>query len=556
VEAALEALPQGLTDTYVRILERIEAQTPYMRNLAFNCLAWTLYARRPLGTKQLQLALAINSNCKVTEDLQTDSPQVILEACLNLLEEANGSIRPIHYTVQEFLTTAIQGLSHRSIRAQLLDSKAVHTRLSLACIAYIRLTALGGPVRQMWDLFDHLVANRLASYAYQNFDYHISRCEELSLDVMNQLETLLRQESACLAAILQIKVLGDGYDYRTMNERFNPMDFLVTSGTIVYSTRLYNIATVRQKWVEQAPPTYALHLAASAGLTSAVNRLIEAGCDVNEKDVNDSTSLYYACFNGHVDIAQVLIDMQADVNVQSGYYGNALQAASAGGYEQIVKILLDKGAKVNAQGGDYSNALQAASFGGYEQVVKILLNKGAEVNAQGGRYSNALQAASARGHKQVVKILLDKGAEVNAQSEGDCGNALGAASAGGHEQVIKILLDKGAEVNAQGGRYSNALQAASARGHEQIVKILLNKGAEVNAQGGDYGNALQAASAGGYKQIVKILLDNGAEVNAQGGSYSSALEAALERRHEQVAKILLDKGAHQPKEDDPILISE
>ncbi|OAG06012.1 ankyrin [Paraphaeosphaeria sporulosa] len=397
VEAALDALPQGLPDTYVRILERIEAQTPYMRDLAINCLAWTLYTRRPLSTRELQLALAVNSNCKVREDLQTDSPQVILEACANLLEEANGLIRPIHYTVQEFLTTAIQGLPHRSIRAQLLDSKAVHTRLSLACIAYIRLTAFGKPARDVWGLHCRFNNNSLASYPYQSFDYHIIRCEELSLDVINQLETILRQESASLAAILQIKVLRDGHDYWTIKERFNRMDFLVTPGTIVYSTSLYNVPTLRQKWVEQAPPTYALHLAASAGLTSAVNRLLEAGCDINEKDSNDSTPLYYACSDGDVDIAQVLIDMEADINVQGGHYGNALQAASSRGHEAIVKLLLDKGA-------------EAASCRGHEAIVKLLLDKGAEVNAQGGRYGNALQAASSRGHEQVVEMLLNAGA--------------------------------------------------------------------------------------------------------------------------------------------------
>ncbi|KAF2025955.1 ankyrin, partial [Setomelanomma holmii] len=347
VEAALETLPQGLPDTYLRILERIEGQSSYMRDLALNCLAWTVYARRPLSTRGLQQALAINSDCKVRQDLQTDSSQVILEACGNLLEEANDSIRPIHYTVQEFLTTAVQGLSQQNIRAQLLDIKAVQRRLSLACLAYIRLTAFGKPAQNSWNLYDQLRVDGLASYACQSFDYHISRCEEPSLDVMDQLETLLRQESACLAAILQIKMLRDGHDYWTIQKRFNRMGFLVTAGTIVYSTSIYSIPAIRQKWVDQTPPTYALHLAASAGLTSAVTRLLQAGCDTNEKDSNDSTPLYYACLHGDVDTVQVLIDNDAEVNAQGGYFGNALHAASAGGHEQVVKMLLDAGAEVN-----------------------------------------------------------------------------------------------------------------------------------------------------------------------------------------------------------------
>jgi ankyrin repeat protein len=542
VEAALEALPQGLPDTYVRILERIEVQSPYMRNLAMNCLAWTIYAQRTLSTEELQQALAVNSDCQVRQDLQTDSPQVILEACGNLLEEANGSIRPIHYTVQEFLTTAVQGLTQQNIQAQLLDLKAVHRQLSLACLAYIRLTALGRPAKDAHDLYIQLQDNSFAGYACQSFDSHIFKCGEPSLDIVNGLETLLQQESACLAAILQIKVLRDGYNYLDISQHFNRMDFLVNPGTIVYSTKLYNIPTVRQTWVDQTPPTYALHLAAAAALTDAVLRLLEVGCNINEKDTTDSTPLYYACRNGHEDTAWVLTDKDADVNAQGGYYGNALQAASAGGHEQVVKTLLDKGADINAQGGEYGNALQAASARGHEQIVKMLLDKCAEVNAQGGEYGNALQAASARGYEQVVKMLLDKGAEVNAQG-GDYGNALQAASAVGYEQVVKVLLDKGAAVNAQGGLYGNALQAASYRGHEQVVKMLLNKGAAVNAQGGDYGNALQAASLGGYEQVVKMLLDKGAAVNAQGGLYGNALQAASAVGYEQVVKVLLDKGA-------------
>ncbi|RAR13708.1 ankyrin repeat-containing protein [Stemphylium lycopersici] len=358
VEAELEALPQGLPDTYLRILERIEAQAPYMRDLALNCLTWITYARRPLSTQELQHALAINANCTDLRDISLDPPQVILEACGNLLEEASGAIRPIHYTVQEFFTPTVRGMPQHPMRTQLLDSGSVHQQLSSAY----------------------------------------------------QLERLFQHGSAYLAAILQIRILRDDYDYVSVEQRFDEMDFPVTASTIMYSTSLYNIPVLRHQWIDQTPPMYALHLAASAGLTSSVMRLLKEGCDIDEIDQSGNTPLYKTSLNGHLDIVQLLLDADADVNAQGGYYGNALQAASWEGHEQIVKILLNEGAKVNAQGGEYGNALQAASLRGHEQIVKILLNEGAEVNAQGGQYGNALQAASLRGHEQVVKVLLDAGA--------------------------------------------------------------------------------------------------------------------------------------------------
>ncbi|KAI8937256.1 hypothetical protein NX059_006465 [Plenodomus lindquistii] len=540
VASALETLPQGLTDTYVRILERIEAQSPYMRNLALNCLTWTIYARRPLRTSELQHALAIGSDSTTFQDLDTD--QVILEACCNLLEVINFSIRPVHYTVQEFLTETIPGLSEQSIRGQLQDSTSAHRRLSLACMAYIRQSSFDAPARKVTALAHRLGMNPLAGYACHSFDYHVSKSVEHSPDVMDQLGILLQKESTYLAAILQIRIF-ERDAYMGGRDRFNPLDFLVSAETIIYTTSLYNIAALRQRWIVQTLPAYALQLAASAGLENAVHRLLEEGYDINEKDGTQSTALYHACSNGHNEIAQILIEQRADVNAQGGYFGYALQAASFRGHEQIVKTLLNNAANANAQGGYYGYALQAASFRGHEQIVKTLLNNAANANAQGGYYSNALQAALLEGHEQIVKTLLNNGANVNAQG-GYYGNALQAASYGGREQIVKTLLNNGANANAQGGYYGNALQAASLEGHEQIVKTLLNNGANVNAQGGYYGNALQAASYRGREQIVKTLLNNGANANAQGGYYGNALQAASLEGHEQIVKTLLNNGAN------------
>jgi ankyrin repeat protein len=514
-----------------------------MRELALNCLAWMIYARRPLSTRELQHALATNSKCKIRQDLQPDSPGVILEACGNLLEEISDTIRPIHYTVQEFLITVAQGLSKSTIRTQLLDSNSVHTRLSVACLKYIHLIAFDKPQRSGSYLYNRLQHNVFAGYASQNFDYHISKCDEISSNTMEQLEKLFQQESQYLAAVLQIRLLRDGFEYDGIVRYFDRMQFSVSASTIVYSTSLYNIPAVRQLWVDDKPPEYALHLASSAGLIRAVVRLLDAGCDVNEGDGSGGTPLYYACSEAHLEIIQMLLKEGADIKAQGGYYGNALNAASEGGHKEIVTLLVDKGVDVNTQGGHYGNALQAASAGGHKEIVTLLVDKGVGVNAQGGRYGNALQAASEGGHKEIVTLLVDKGADVNAQG-GYYGNALQAASARGHKEIVTLLVDKGVDVNAQGGHYGNALQAASAGGHKEIVTLLIDKGVDVNAQGGRYGNALNAASEGGHKEIVTLLVDKGVDVNAQGGYFGNALQGASDRGHKEIVTLLVNKGAN------------
>jgi ankyrin repeat protein len=66
---------------------------------------------------------------------------------------------------------------------------------------------------------------------------------------------------------------------------------------------------------------------------------------------------------GHDQTVQRLLEAGADVNAQGGRHGSALQGASAKGYEQTVQRLLEAGADGNAQGGGlFSNALQVTSY--------------------------------------------------------------------------------------------------------------------------------------------------------------------------------------------------
>jgi ankyrin repeat protein len=544
VERELQSLPKGLSETYVRIMQQIENQSGYMRNLALNCLAWTIHARKPLEINELRYALAISLRSK-DENIKSclQEVEVILGACGSLLEEVNDYvIRPIHYTVQEFLMDATQQSPEGTIRAQLLDLNSMHTRLSLTCLDYIHETSFEGPENYLLDLCKRLANSPFATYACQSFDYHISQCSPISENLMENLERLLRQDGQYLAAVLQIKISREGRKSLVGGGVFNDMRFPVTAATIVFSTSLFDVPALRQQWTNGSIPQYVLHLAASGGHASAVLRLLEVGCDIDEKDAEQRTPLYHACYNTNLDIVKILLNAAAEINAQGGYFGNALQAASYRGHEPIVKLLLDSGADVNAQGGLYSYALYAASYHGYKPIVKLLLDSGADINAQGGLYSYALQAASYDGHEPVVKLLLDSGADVNAPG-GTYGSALQAASLMGREQTVKLLLEAGADVNAESGQYGYALQAASCEGHEPVVKLLLDSGADINAQGGEYDYALQAASAGGCEPVVKLLLESGAIVNAQGETYGSALQVASLRGQEQIVKLLLEVGA-------------
>ena len=362
----------------------MDNQTPRLKALALNCLIWIIYAQRPLDTRELQVAVALTSNraCQQPTDIEVDKVEVILEACGNLLLEENNAIRPVHYSVQEFLLKSPDKISSQSFRGQLTDLDSVHSTLADVCIRYMQLGTFSHPCQHVYELDDSLLDAPFALYAAHHFDYHLSRCEDISESTLHLVDNLLQQSSAFLAAILQIRYLQDDFKFETILRDFRSITSAVSASDIIYGTRLLEIRHLEGHLADHKPPRYALHQASSVGSLNTIEKLIELGCQVNAQDDSGANPIYYASARGHERVVEILLRKEANLNAQGGHYGNALQAASHGGHDRTVELLLGRGADVNAQGGGYGNALQAASHEGHDRTVELLLGRGAEINHQ------------------------------------------------------------------------------------------------------------------------------------------------------------------------------
>src|SRR5271170_6044640 len=171
VEKALQTLPSGLDATYVRSLEQINRHGDYRKMLAFRTLRWVMYAERPLTTTELQHALAAEkvldielveeldeepdeeSNEESGEELdeepdeesneesdeELDDIDVILGACAHLLVEdnSNKTVRPIHYSVQEFITSPKSHTHNGPLLNMFQDVDQIHARLAATCISHL-----------------------------------------------------------------------------------------------------------------------------------------------------------------------------------------------------------------------------------------------------------------------------------------------------------------------------------------------------------------------------------------------------------------------------------
>ncbi len=92
-----------------------------------------------------------------------------------------------------------------------------------------------------------------------------------------------------------------------------------------------------------------------------IQKLIEAGADVNVTNSNGETPLYVASSKNQTEVVKLLLEAGADVNkgrIEDGY--TPLHVASHGNF-RVVKLLLDAGADVNVK----------ATIGLFEEITPV-----------------------------------------------------------------------------------------------------------------------------------------------------------------------------------------
>ena len=62
--------------------------------------------------------------------------------------------------------------------------------------------------------------------------------------------------------------------------------------------------------------------------------LKKGGIDVNKRDAEGNTPLYYACLKGYRDIVSLLLDSEADVSLANNMSETPLHAASRSGNKE------------------------------------------------------------------------------------------------------------------------------------------------------------------------------------------------------------------------------
>jgi ankyrin repeat protein len=166
--------------------------------------------------------------------------------------------------------------------------------------------------------------------------------------------------------------------------------------------------------VDRSPLGEAMVKFAEAGDIDGLEKLLDAGVDVDTVAPGDGTALIGAARGGQKATVEFLLDRNADPNVTSRGDGSPLIAAARNGHAKIVAALLAAGANLDEVVPGDENPLMQAAAHGQEEVVGLLLARGADVNAQSyedGVLRTPLRLATRNGHAKIVKMLVEAGAK-------------------------------------------------------------------------------------------------------------------------------------------------
>jgi len=221
--------------------------------------------------------------------------------------------------------------------------------------------------------------------------------------------------------------------------------------------------------------------------------------DVNRRDVDGSTPLQWAVYNGDVAEATRLVRAGADVSLANKYGATPMSLAAEVANTDILKVLLEAGANVDSPNPDGQTALLAVSRTGNVDAARLLLDHHASVDARekwGGQ--TALMWASARRHPEMMQLLISRGADVNARSI--------------DRDYQRHVTAEGRPKNLDSGGFTPLLYAAR-ENCAACVDVLLKNKADIDLPDPDGVSPLLLAILNANWDLAKQLISASADVN-------------------------------------------
>jgi ankyrin repeat protein len=408
VRRILEELPDGLDETYERILREIRKPNQGHAHRLLQCL---VVAVRPLYVEELAEVLAFDFNTGGTPKINPgwrweDQEEAVMSACSSLVTivkvKNSRIVQFSHFSVKEFLTADRLAESIRDVSRYHIRLDAAHAILAQACLGV--LLRLDDRVDR-----DRIKSFPLARYAAQYWPTH-AREENVCSRIKEGMECLFDADKPYFTTWLWIYNEDErGRSMTTVcpeKPEAVPLYYAARLGFCDLAEHLIaeHLEHVHARGGFQVTP---MHAAALAGQADILSLLIQHGADVNVRGRTGRTPLFLASENARLEAGRFLLNHDADVDARNEFNDTALIYATIMGNIEFARMLLERRALIDVRGYYGRTALHHAAMKNKVQLARLLLEHGADVDA-GDEYGNTpSQFVSRDGHPEIVELLSE-----------------------------------------------------------------------------------------------------------------------------------------------------
>ena len=307
----LQSLPEDLSKTYEDALQRINSQDRRKAQRAEQVLLWINFAFEPMRIDQLQHAVAIRLDDKNLGPEALPKEEALIPACCGLVvvDLESRIVRLVHYTAEEYFAKIRQDRypsAHLTIYARLIS----YLRLDVFAFGPFQLSLLDtGRVEDRSHIIAGLNKNYpILHYASDRWGYHAREAfHSISPDRLGELGTSL--DSAT-------KFPARGVPEKEWLEKlileYLQQDIVILGPRQVQPITEYCYLDEESCFWHWDIPR--IHVLAAFDPCHIAEKLLDDGCDPDQRNQYGVTALLVAVKSGHIAMIQLLLKRGARID--------------------------------------------------------------------------------------------------------------------------------------------------------------------------------------------------------------------------------------------------
>ncbi|KAI8686537.1 NACHT domain-containing protein [Fusarium keratoplasticum] len=340
IKKSLKKLPQGLSETYAKLLLRT---CPADVALVKKIMTWLAFSCVPLTLPQLWEALAIEKGENTIDDeSRLRSPQDILLLGNSLIAVSpDGHVALSHLSVRDYLVSTEIG-SNPKTAVFALDPGVSHRELAQDCLTYLLLSDLSsGPRNTEQEYLSRLVHFPLLQYATKYWFYHARNA--VVDDELRDLTMSFFAPEARNSFMSWVQVLNadSPFKWNVYPRHATSLYYAASLGldevveSLLESTSLEEINAPGSRFGGTA-----IHAAAIRGHVSIIKKLVAAGGVAGKADFNKVTPLHSAASRRSVETIKVLLEHGAPKEAKDGMDGKTpADWARLSGHVDVARLI-------------------------------------------------------------------------------------------------------------------------------------------------------------------------------------------------------------------------